>query len=217
MSFTSNLNWRYATKKFDTAKPVSEEHLNLILEAARMAPTSFGLQPFHITVVRDAAVRTKLRGAAWDQAQITDSSALLVFSARSDGESRVQSYLDLASGGNPEARAALSGYGDMMTNSMRAKAAVSESGLGHQDSNSQMVSWAARQAYIALGFALAACAELEIDSAPMEGFDSAAFKDILGLGEVMTPVVLLGVGYRDPSDTIRPKVRFPESDIVDRR
>lgn len=205
MSFITNLSWRYATKKFDTSKPVSDDSLKQILEAARMAPTSFGLQPFHITVVKDPSIRTALRGAAWDQAQLTDSSAVLVFSARKDGESRVQQYLDLASGGNPEARAAMAPYGDMMTTSMSAK------------QGDAMVSWASKQAYIALGFALAACAELEIDSAPMEGFDSAAFKEILGLDDNLVPAVILAVGYRDPADLVRPKTRFPESDLVDFR
>lgn len=208
MTFLSNLNWRYATKKFDMTKQVSDADLHKILEAARFAPTSYGLQPFHITVVRDPELRAKLRGAAWDQSQVSDSTALLVFSARTDVVSRVPAYLDLASGGNPEIREAMAGYGQMMATSMEGKAAQGDDAV---------IAWSSKQAYIALGFALAACAELEIDSAPMEGFDPAAFKDILKLGEHLMPAALLSIGYRDASDTIRPKVRFPESDLVDNR
>jgi nitroreductase len=208
MSFLKNLNWRYATKKFDRTKTVSDEHLHQILEAARMAPTSYGLQPFHITVIKNPELRAKLRTAAWDQSQITDATALLVFSARKDGVNRVQQYLDIASGGNPEVRKAMEGYGQMMTNSMQGL----ETG-----GDSDVFAWASKQTYIALGFALAACAELEIDACPMEGFDPAAFKEILNFGENLLPAALLAVGYRDVSDQIRPKVRFPESDLIDNR
>lgn len=177
-----------------------------------MAPTSYGLQPFHITVVRDPELRKQLRGASWDQAQVTDASVLLVFSARLDIVPRVQEYLDLASGGNPEVRAAMAGYGQMMATSMEGRAAQGDDAI---------IAWSAKQAYIALGFALAACAELEIDSAPMEGFDASAYKDIMELdkkfSQKLMPVALLGLGYRDPSDTIRPKVRFAKSELVDER
>jgi nitroreductase/dihydropteridine reductase len=75
------LNWRYATKKMNPEKKVPEEKLQKILEAARLAPTSSGLQPFEIIVVTDPEVRAKIREVAWDQAQITDGSHLLVFAA----------------------------------------------------------------------------------------------------------------------------------------
>ena len=75
------LNWRYATKKMNPGKRVSQEKVERILEAARLAPTSSGLQPFEIVVVTSAEVRTRIKPIAWNQSQITDCSHLLVFAA----------------------------------------------------------------------------------------------------------------------------------------
>ncbi len=73
--------------------------------------------------------------------------------------------------------------------------------------------WSAKQAYIAQGFALAACAELEIDSCPMEGFDPAAVGTILGVGADETVVVMLPIGYRASDEVSRPKARFTKESL----
>ncbi len=202
MSFISNLSWRYATKLFDPAKKVSSENLAKILESIKLAPTSFGLQPFHVINVVDSAKREELKALAWNQSQVTDSSHFLVFCARKDIKERIEKFFDLATGGDENVKVAMSSYKDMM--------------LGFESSllPEAKIPWATRQAYIALSFAMAACTELEIDSCPMEGFDSAAFKSSLDLPENITPVVCLAVGYRSSSDTVRPKIRFDLSDLV---
>ena len=51
------LQWRYATKKMNPAKPVPQEKVDRILEAARLAPTSSGLQPYEIIVVKNKGVQ----------------------------------------------------------------------------------------------------------------------------------------------------------------
>jgi len=202
MSFISQLNWRYATKLFDSSKKVSPENLSKILEAVKMAPTSFGLQPFHIINVVDAAKREELKGLAWGQPQITDASHLLVFCARTDIKERIETFFELATGGDAAIKTAMSSYKGMMD------------GFESNLPADQKTAWAAKQSYIALGFAMAAAAELEIDSCPMEGFDSAGFKAALNLPENLIPVVCLPIGYRSSTDTIRPKVRFDLSDLV---
>lgn len=202
MSFISNLTWRYATKLFDSSKKVSPENFAKILEAIKLAPTSFGLQPFHVINVIDVAKREELKGMAWSQPQIIDASHLLVFCARNDIKERIETYFDLVTGGNENIKTATASYKDMMISF--------ESGL----LNEHKTPWATRQAYIALSFAMAACAELEIDSCPVEGFNAEEFKKALNLPESMTPVVCLPIGYRSPEDKIRPKVRFDLSDLI---
>ncbi len=115
MSFLSNLSWRYATKKFDTNKKVSDADLEQILEAIRMTPSSFGLQPYHFYVVTNQDIKDKIQVAAYNQPQIGTASHLIVFVARTDFDTNNDEYFDLMSGGNPEARAQMKGFEDMLT------------------------------------------------------------------------------------------------------
>jgi len=202
MSFISQLNWRYATKAFDLSKKVSPENLAKILEAIKMAPTSFGLQPFHVVNVVDSAKREELKALAWGQPQISEASHLLVFCARTDIKERIETFFEMATGGDENIKTAMATYKGMMD------------GFEVNLPADQKTAWAAKQAYIALGFAMAAAAELEVDSCPMEGFDSAGFKASLNLPENIIPVVCLPIGYRSLADTIRPKVRFDLSDLI---
>ena len=203
MSCLSNLNWRYATKKFDTARKVSDADLETILEAIRLAPTSFGLQPYRVWVVTNPEIKEKIQAAAWGQPQITTSSHLLVFTARTDLSENKEEFFTLISGGNPDVRAALKGYEDMVDGFVAGK-----------PTPESVLPWSAKQAYIAHGFALAACAELEIDSCAMEGFDPSAVGALLGLPASEQAVVMLPIGYRDASETPRPKARFSKEQIV---
>lgn len=197
-TFLSNLEWRFATKKFDPNKKVSEEDKTKILNALRLAPTSFGLQPFKVFIVGNPEVREKIKAAAYGQAQVTDASFLLVFAARADAFKRAEEYVDMASGGNAEAKEKMG----MITSSMK----------GLDGKPAESVAWSAKQTYIALGFALAACAELGIDSCPMEGFNPAEVDKILNFPENLKTQAFLAVGYRAEGPA-HPKVRFPESDI----
>lgn len=205
MSFLDKLNWRYATKKFDTNKKVSDSDKNKILEAIRMAPTSNGYQPFHIHIVEDKKLREDLKVAAYNQAQITDAPFLLVFSADADVPKRIDDYAKLFSGMDAENLKGLMAYLD---NSKKRFVSMPKESA---------IAWSAKQAYIALGFGLAACAELEIDSCPMEGFDPVAFKKILNLPENLYPQAALAVGYRAGDDAAagRPKTRFPKEELFE--
>ena len=200
MSFLTNLSWRYATKKFDTSRKVSQEDLDSILEAIRMTPTSFGLQPYHFYVVTSDEVKNTIQAAAWNQPQIGTSSHLIVFTARTDLMVNKEEYFTLMSGGDPDLRAELKGFEDMMNGFIEGKSDPKD-----------VLAWSAKQAYIAQGFALAACAELEIDSCPMEGFDPKAVGDILCVPESQKVLALLPIGYRAAGEAPRvPKVRFSQ-------
>ncbi|MFC7703675.1 nitroreductase family protein [Plastorhodobacter daqingensis] len=200
------LTWRYATKKMDPAKAVPQEKVDAILEAIRLAPTSSGLQPYEVIVVTNAQVRNQIAAAAGGQAQITDGSHLLVFAAWDNYTAdRIDEVVKL----NVDARGdlpTLRGYYE----NLKAAYLPREARENHDH--------AARQAYIALGVALVAAAEQEVDSTPMEGFDPAAVDEILGLQERgLRSVVLMPLGYRDPAgDWLLPmvKVRKPRKSIV---
>lgn len=199
MTFLQNLEWRYATKKFDGRK-VPDETVEKILEAIRMAPTSFGIQPFHVTIVTDDTLKAALRPHAMNQEQITSCSHLLVFSVNTDMDKRIDDYVALSAvAHNKEVGEKEKGFATMVKNF---------AAQGGEE-------WAARQTYIALGFALAATAELNIDSCPMEGFDPSGFKGTLHLSEHQNPKVLLTIGYRTPDATPSPKVRFGKDDLFD--
>ncbi|NRB03712.1 MAG: nitroreductase family protein [Rhodobacteraceae bacterium] len=200
------LNWRYATKKMDATKAVPQEKVDAIIEAVRLAPTSSGTQPFELIVVTNPDLRAQISKAAGDQAQINDGSHLLVFAAWDNyTNARIDEVVDL----NVQARGDLpllhAYYDNLKANYIPRDAAVN---YAH----------AARQAYIALGVALVAAAEQEVDSTPMEGFSPEAVDQILGLSERgLRSVVLMPLGYRDATgDWLLPmgKVRKSRDTLV---
>ena len=205
-TLTDLMNWRYATKKMDPAKAVPQEKVDAIVEAVQMAPTSSGTQPFELFVISNADVRSQIRAAAFDQSPITDGSHLLVFAAWGNyTDARIDEVVQL----NKAARGDLpliDAYYDNLKGMLLPRDA--ETNYAH----------AARQAYIALGFAMLAAAEQEVDSTPMEGFDPDSVDKILGLRELgLRSVVLLPLGYRDPSGdwlVQMPKVRKPLDTLV---
>jgi nitroreductase len=204
MSFLENLNWRFATKKFDPEKSVSEEDLNKILEAVRMAPSAYGLQPYHIFVIKDQALREKLKSESFHQSQVTDAQALLVFCTRTDISQMIDEYIELASGGKFLAKTKLLPYKVIMQTALRGT------------KGEAVLTWATKSTGLALGFALAACAELKIDSCPMEGFSVAGVSKVLALPAHLVPVAYLAVGYRLEEPT-RPKVRFSKDQLFSRK
>lgn len=201
------LNWRYATKKMDPSKKVSQDKLDRILEAARLAPTSSGLQPFEVIVVTNPEVRAKLQEAGFGQSQITESTALLVFAAWDNyTEARIDSVLELTEAVRGMKSDTLTGYFDRLK--------------GMYLSRDERVNFehAARQAYIGLGLAVTAAAFEEVDATPMEGFEPEKFDEILGLRKRgLKSVAILPVGYRaEEGDWLKgaKKVRRPMDKFV---
>ena len=203
----NKLQWRYAAKKMNPARAVPQEKVERILEAARLAPTSSGLQPFEIIVVTDPAVRARIQPIAWNQAQITDGSHLLVFAAWDNYTvERINMMFDLTNDQRGFRNEGWENYRQMLLNSYPQRDA--EVNFQH----------AARQAYIGMSAALIAAAFEEVDSTPMEGFDPQALDEILGLrARGLRSVSILPLGYRaDEGDWLvnLKKVRRPREQFV---
>lgn len=200
------LNWRYATKKFDPAKKVSNADLNTLLEAARMTASSYGLQPYHFFVIEDEQTKVKLRKASWDQSQITDASHLLVLANKPTfDEGLVDNYLDNLMEVRGLSKEDVAGYSQMMKSSL----------VGLSDERKK--SWTSDQTYIVLGNLLTIAAEMEIDACPMEGFDNAKYNEILGLTDKnLNTAVVLAIGYRSDDDQTQnyPKVRYSKENLI---
>jgi len=207
MSFLENLNWRYATKKFDKTKKISLENLQTIRNAIRMAPSSFGLQMFLVIEVVDLEIRAKIREASYNQPQVTDADRIFIFVARNDVENRInQMFIKLNSQDLGISKAHL------LTHEETVRSVMLNSELMTKE---KLFTLSNTNLGIALGFALAACAELKVDACPMEGFDVQAVKKILNLSDDFLPVAYLTVGYRDESDYLLKikKFRFSEEEI----
>ncbi len=207
MSIIEHLQWRYATKAFDTNKTVSTEDLTHILEAGRLAATSFGLQPFKIIVVTDEAIKAKLVEKAWNQTHVQHNSALLVLAARTDiDEAMISEYTTRIETTRGLPAGSVDGYKDMMVGTLTTR------------TPEERVMWAQKQCYIALGTMMVAAAERKIDHCPMEGFDPAAFDEILGLAaKNLHATVILPIGYRSSEDATQhyAKVRQPMNVFVE--
>ena len=206
MNLIESLNWRYATKKMN-GKPVPQEKVDWILEAAQLAPTSSGLQPFKILVITNSELKAKILPIAFDQSQIIDGSHLLVFAAWDNYTveriDKVFAYT-AAERGVP-----VSTFEDYRN---RLK------GIYLHRSAQTNFEHAARQAYIAFGLAIAAAAELQVDATPMEGFDNVALDELLELPQQgLKSVTLLPLGYRDAENdwlVNQKKVRIPKAEFL---
>ncbi|GAB2800708.1 NAD(P)H-dependent oxidoreductase [Halomonas shantousis] len=202
MTILDALHWRYATKRMN-GRSVPPEKLDVILEAARLAPSSFGLQPCSVMVVEDPALRGRIREVAIPQPQVTEGSHLLVFATwDSIHDGQVDDFIAHVAAERGLPLDSLDGYRDAI------RAAISR----HPTQEARL-QWAARQAYIALGTALVAAATEQVDATPMEGFDPQALDDILGLKQKgLRSTVVMMLGYRDTENdrmASLKKVRWP--------
>ncbi len=186
MELLDKLNWRYATKAMNGEK-VSQEKIDNIIEAARLAPTSSGLQPFEIIVVTNQKIKEQIKPVAWNQSMITDCSHLLVFCAWDTyTEERINEAFDLVN--------------DVRGFKNEGWEAYRQQLLGIYPKQDAEINFnhAAKQAYIAFSAAIIAAAYEGVDSTPMEGFEPDAVDKILGLREKgLRSCVLLPIGYRD--------------------
>jgi nitroreductase len=186
-SFLENLEWRRAVKHFGPGGV----NIDPIVKAMMNAPSSFGLQPYKIYAVQNKEMKEKLRPVSYNQPQVTECHTLFVLCARKDVEARAEEYLKAT--GAETMRGMLMGFLSYLPDK---------------------TAWSTKQAYIALGFGLAAAAEAKIASCPMEGFNSQEVAKILELPESLTPVVYLAVGESVEEDGTYPRFRFPASDLL---
>lgn len=206
MSLIDALNWRYATKKMN-GQPVSQDKVDQILEAARLAPTSSGLQPFKVIVITNPDLKQTLLPHSFNQSQIVDCSHLLVFAAWDNyTEERINTVFDRNNQERGLPASATADYQNMLINNYVPRTA--EVNFQH----------AARQAYIGFGLALAEAALLKVDATPMEGFNNAEYDQILNLtAQGLKSVTILPLGYRDEAGdwlVNLKKVRQPKADFV---
>jgi nitroreductase/dihydropteridine reductase len=206
MELLDKLNWRYAAKAMNGHK-VADDKIERILEAARLAPTSSGLQPFEIFVIKNQEIKEKIKPIAWNQSVISDCSHLLVFAAWDTYTAdRINYMFDFTNKIRGFKNEGWENYRQMLLGSYPQKDA--EENFNH----------AAKQAYIAFSHAIVAAAFEGVDATPLEGFDPAAVDAILGLKEKgLRSAVLLPLGYRkEDKDWLvsLKKVRKPMEDLV---
>ena len=205
MSLIEKLNWRYATKKFDAAKKLSDEQLETLLSAIQLAPSSFGLQSYKVLVVESQELKQQLREAAYGQQQLTEASQVIIFASETTiDEELVNKYVNNIAETRHMGREHLHEYQNVMTGTVNRLA------------EDQKITWSHKQAYIALGFLLTAAADMGIDACPMEGFAAGKFDEILGLKEKgLTTSVIACIGFRDTEDgySSLAKVRRPKNEL----
>ncbi len=189
-NFIQNATWRYATKKFDATKKVSNTDLETLKEAIRLSASSFGLQPYKVFIIENKAIREKLLPATWNQQQIIDASHVIVFANDVNmGDNQVDNYMNNVITTRGITFEDVKGYANFV------KSFVGN--LPQEVKNN----WTAKQTYIALGNLLNAAAELKIDVTPMEGFAPEQYNEILGLNQLgLNASVIATIGYRHEED-----------------
>ncbi|GLB50920.1 NAD(P)H-dependent oxidoreductase [Neptunitalea lumnitzerae] len=204
-TYIESLEWRYATKQFDSSKKISTDNLNILKEAVRLTASSYGMQPYEVFDVQNEEVREQLRAVGYNQPQITEASHLFVFAAKTDVTSAdVDTYMKLVSETRNVPLENLEGFSGMINGAVVALP------------QEVKATWSAKQAYIALGNLLSAAATLKIDVCPMEGFDANGFDDVLGLKEKgLHTAVIATLGYRSEEDVTKDaaKVRKSTEDL----
>ena len=190
MSFIENEKWRYATKKFDATKKISNADLEVLKEAIQLAPTSYGLQLYKVLIIENQPLKQQLRKASWNQSQIEDASHVFVFcNFKEVNRDHLDSYLVRKAEIYSLETTSLVGYADFIEGKLAER------------KRDEIENWTAKQTYIALAYLMNAAADLKIDSCPMEGFDSMQYNEILGLDEKgLNAAVVAAVGYRSGDD-----------------
>ena len=189
-TFLENQNWRYATKKFDATKKITDADLAFLKEAIRLSTSSYGLQPYKVFIIENPELRAKLVAASYGQAQVADASHLLVFANELNfGAAGIDQFATTICKTRELPLEAIQGYVDYMKGNI--------TGLPEDVRNI----WTAKQTYLALGNLLNAAAELHIDVTPMEGFIPEQVNEILGLDKLgLNATLLAPIGYRHAAD-----------------
>lgn len=204
MNLVENMNWRYAVKVFNPSKKVPQKELEEILEALRLSPSSFGLEPWKFLIINNKSVRAELRKNSWDQSKVTDASHLIVLCTRTDlNEAFIHAFIERVAQTRGISTEDLKGYQKMVLGAITGRP------------QQELTEWSKKQVYLALGTLLTACAVKKIDACPMEGFDAAAYDKILDLNaKNLTATVVCAIGYRGEDDYAKmKKTRFPKSQV----
>ncbi len=189
-TFIDHQNWRYATKKFDSSKKITDKDLSFLKDAIQLSSSSYGLQPYKVLIIENPELRAKIQPAAWGQSQIVEASHLIVFANMTTiTEIEIDNYLKSISDIREIPLESMTGYADFMKSKILTLTPESSS------------TWTSKQTYLAMGNLLNAAAELKIDVTPMEGFVPAEVNKILGLDKLNLNASLIAtLGYRHTED-----------------
>lgn len=204
-TFIENQNWRYATKKYDVSKKITEKDLNILKEAIRLSTSSYGLQPFKVIIIENPGIREQLKPVSWNQSQIVEASHLFVFANIVDMKDfHIDEFIENTAqtrGLNVED---LKMYGDFMKSKITTLPLDTKS------------NWTSKQTYLALANLINAAADLKIDVTPMEGFEPEKYNEILGLNALgLNATLVAPAGYRHEEDASQhfKKVRKSNEDL----
>ncbi|WP_299410346.1 NAD(P)H-dependent oxidoreductase [Acaryochloris sp. IP29b_bin.148] len=204
------LQWRYATKQFDSTRTIPEPIWDALEKSLVLTPSSFGLQPWKFFVVHNPQTRQQLLEYSWGQTQVVDASHLVVLAIKkSVNADDVDRFMQRTVEVRQVELESLTGYANIIKKFLEQP----------QNSSFDVDDWAARQVYIALGQFMTSAAFLGIDTCPMEGFIPAKYDEVLGLTATdYTSVVVCPAGYRQTADKHAqlPKVRFKQADVIER-
>lgn len=206
-TFIENQNWRYATKKFNSEKKISNSDLEILKEAIQLSSSSYGLQPYKVLIIENEEIRKQLQPASWGQSQITEASHLFVFASVTNVDAEyITRYAENMAKTRNIPFDSVKGYADFMIGNITTL------------TPEKQIIWAQKQAYLALGNLLNAAAELKIDVTPMEGFLPEQYNEILGLKEKGLHATLVAtIGYRHEEDETQhyAKVRKPITELFE--
>jgi nitroreductase/dihydropteridine reductase len=202
----NDLTWRYATKKFDASKKINQTDLETLLNVLRYTPSSYGMQPLKFLVITNPELRILLQNVSFNQSQVTEASHLIVICAQLETSSNhIDEMTELMSTTRSIDIHKLQGFNNYVKSALKDL------------STQEMLLWNSKQAYIALGMFLSACARLRIDSTPMEGFEQDKYDELLELKKHgLRAVLVCPIGYRSEEDHYSKlkKVRKPLEDLV---
>lgn len=188
--FIEDQHWRYATKKFDATKKISDNDFEILKEAIRLSASSYGLQPYKVFIIEDNIIREKLMEFSWKQAQVVDASHLIVIANYTQISAEIiDNYIDRIANARNIPAENIKGYGDFMKTKI----------LGLTPEETAV--WTSKQTYLAMGNLLNAAAELKIDATPMEGFEIEKYNELLNLtSQGLSASLVIPVGYRHDDD-----------------
>ena len=206
MNIIDSLQWRYATKKFDDAKIVSAQKIDILKQAFNLTATSYGLQPLKLVVLKNKNIQKSLVPHSFNQGQIAQASHVLIICIEDVvDETYIREYFELVKQKRGTPEEVLSSFRDFLITDFNNK------------TPQEITQASVKQAYLALGNLLTVCAVEKIDACPMEGFNSEQYKNVLNLKvNNITPVLVLPVGYRAKDDMFADfkKVRKNLEDII---
>ena len=203
------LEWRYATKKFDPARKIPAADWDALERALVLTPSSFGMQPWKFIVVQDPALRERLVPASWGQKQVVQASHVVVFAIRKGvGTAALDTFIERIASVRGVTAESMAGYRNAIAGF-----------LARPKPEFDVDAWAALQVYIALGNFMTSAAMMGIDTCPMEGIEPAQYDELLGLparGLATTVVCVAGYRAADDKYAAAKKVRFERAEVGER-